>query len=298
VEVVPDWELVSDEGKSPQKRPDGSVALYAIGLGSPHRVASGIAVDRQGRVFFSDVSGMRIYKIDLDGKVSDFVEDAGRATGLGFSPDGDLYVCENQTTRIVRYAADGKKGVRAEDIACQDLAVTRTGGVYFTQPWGDRKIGYLPSGGAKPLAWSDDGQLAYQLVEKSNGVRISPNESLVYVSDMIGKWVWSFHIQADGSLANGEPFFRMETRDEPYAIGASGMAVDSAGLLYVATPLGIQVCDQQGRVVAIINRPEQAEPFRGPVSAVAFGGADHQYLYAVIGNEVYRRHLVRKPVQP
>jgi len=76
------------------------------------------------------------------------------------------------------------------------------------------------------------------------------------------------------------------------------MATDGNGLLYVATLLGIQVCDSEGRVVAIINRPEQAGPELGPISGVAFGGTDHQYLYVVVGNEVFRRHLVRKPPQP
>ncbi len=76
------------------------------------------------------------------------------------------------------------------------------------------------------------------------------------------------------------------------------MAVDSKGLLYVATLLGIQVCDSEGRVVAIINRPEQAGPELGPISGVAFGGPDYQYIYVVIGNNVFRRHLVQKPLQP
>ena len=66
------------------------------------------------------------------------------------------------------------------------------------------------------------------------------------------------------------------------------MAVDSKGLLYVATLLGIQICDPQGRVVAILNRPDQADPSLGPVSGVAFGGPDHQYLYVVVGNKVFR----------
>jgi sugar lactone lactonase YvrE len=121
---------------------------------------------------------------------------------------------------------------------------------------------------------------------------------MLYVSVPTAKWVWSYQVQSDGSLANGESFFRMETLDESSESGASGMAVDSKGLLYVATLLGIQICDQQGRVVAILNPPEQAGPELGPISSVAFGGPDHQYLYAVTGNKVFRRHLVRKPVQP
>jgi sugar lactone lactonase YvrE len=86
----------------------------------------------------------------------------------------------------------------------------------------------------------------------------------------------------------------METLDESSESGASGVAVDGQGLLFVATVLGIQVCDEQGRVAAIINRPEQADPSLGPISKVAFGGTDHQYLYAVVGNKVFRRHLVRR----
>jgi sugar lactone lactonase YvrE len=86
----------------------------------------------------------------------------------------------------------------------------------------------------------------------------------------------------------------METPDESSESGASGMVVDTKGLLYVATLLGIQICDAEGRVVAIINRPEGADPSLGPVSGLAFGGSDHQYLYAVAGNQVFRRHLVRR----
>ena len=296
VEVDPGWEWVSDQGKVPQKTRDGTVVLYDIIFSSSlQRAASGIAADRQGQVFFSEASGKHIYRIDLDGHVSDFVEDAGRASGLGFGPNGELYACEGQTGRIVSYDAGGKKSVRAENIACQDLAVTHAGSIYFTS---GRTIGYLPPGGRKPGDSHDDGQLLYQQIGTGNGLRLSPDESLVYVSDLTGKWVWSFQPRTDGSLANGEPFFRMETPDDSSDSGASGMTVDSRSLLYVATRLGIQICDSQGRVVAILNRPEQANPSLGPFSGVAFGGQDHQYLYVVVGNEVFRRHLVRKPAQP
>jgi len=101
-------------------------------------------------------------------------------------------------------------------------------------------------------------------------------------------------VQADGSLANEEPFFRMETLDESSASGASGLTMDSRGLLYVATALGIQICDQQGRVVAILSRPDEALPPLGPIAGIALAGPDQEYLYAVVGEEVFRRHLVRK----
>lgn len=126
-----------------------------------------------------------------------------------------------------------------------------------------------------------------------NGVRLSPDQSLLFVSDPTGRWVWSFAIQLDGSLAHGEPFYRLETRDQSSATGALGMTVDSLGYLYVATELGIQVCDQPGRVVAVVNSPAP-----GPLSGMVFGGAGLQDLYVVAGDKLYRRRMLRKGVLP
>jgi len=128
---------------------------------------------------------------------------------------------------------------------------------------------------------------------RPNGIRLSPDQSLLFVDAPDLKWVWSFQIQADGSLADGEPFYRLETSDESSVTGASGMAVDNQGYLYVATQLGIQVCDQPGRVLTIINSPAP-----GPLLGVAFGGPDLQDLYVVAGDKLYKRHLLRKGVLP
>jgi Gluconolactonase len=50
------------------------------------------------------------------------------------------------------------------------------------------------------------------------------------------------------------------------------MTLDSTGELYVATKLGIQVCDQAGRVVGIISKPPN-----GRISNLVFGGPDLQF---------------------
>ncbi|MGH9378707.1 MAG: SMP-30/gluconolactonase/LRE family protein, partial [Terriglobia bacterium] len=116
--------------------------------------------------------------------------------------------------------------------------------------------------------------------------------SLLFVDDKDGKWVWSFQIQPDGSLADGEPFYRLETPDESSATGAGGMTVDSEGYLYIGTRLGIEVCDQPGRVVAILNPPDS-----DPLSGIAFGGSDLQTLYVSAGGKVFRRRLRRTGVR-
>ena len=89
----------------------------------------------------------------------------------------------------------------------------------------------------------------------------------------------------------------MEIPDESSDSGATGMAMGSGGAFYVATFLGIQVCQSQGLVVAILTDQEGLLSLNR-VSGLAFGGPDHQYLYAVAGNKVFRRHLVNRPPKP
>jgi len=117
------------------------------------------------------------------------------------------------------------------------------------------------------------------------------NQSLLLVVDTMDRWVGSFQIQPDGSLADGEPFYRLEISDDAPRAGGDGMTLDSEGYLYVATRTGIQVCDQPGRVVAIINKPQP----KG-ISNVVFGGPELDWLFVTATDKVYRRHLRRKGV--
>ena len=67
--------------------------------------------------------------------------------------------------------------------------------------------------------------------------------------------------------------------------GADGMRVDRDGRLYVATRMGIQVCDQAGRVNCIIPTPN------GKVSNLCFGGENFDTLFATCGDQVYKRKV-------
>jgi len=286
-----DWEELSDAHNLPPRSLGATILSHAGGAASQLKTPSGIAVDRDGNVFFS-AFGKAIYRIDGSGHITTFAEDADVAKGLAMGPDGLLYVCEDND--IASYTADGKKSIRAQVDGCLDLAATVSGGIYFTQHHDDGgRVGYIPPTGSeirRPLDLLPvrEGAVA------PGGIRTSPDQSILYASQLWEKWVWSYRILGDGGLADGEPFFRMETPDESSESGASGMTVDSQGVLYVATRLGIQICNAQGGVSQIINRPEQADPSLGPISGIAFGGPDHQYLYAVIGDQVFRRRLVRQ----
>ncbi|MFN7921065.1 MAG: SMP-30/gluconolactonase/LRE family protein [Bryobacteraceae bacterium] len=254
-------------------------------LSQGHKFTEGPAVDRDGNVYFTDIPNNRIHKIGADGKVSVFKEDSGATNGLMFGPDGRLYACENGRKRIVAYTTDGKMSVIAEDVNSNDLVVNAKGEIYFTDPPGKR-VWFIDAKGNKRVV-VDKG------FEFPNGVVMSPDQSLVMVDDSRSKWVWSFQVQPDGSLANGQPFYRLETLDESSSTSADGMTIDSEGYLYVTSKLGVQVCDQPGRVVAVI-----AKPHAGSISNVVFGGKDLDWLYVTAGDRVYRRHVMRHGVWP
>src|SRR6478672_6728456 len=53
----------------------------------------GPAVDAEGNVFFSDIQGSRILKMDKSGTVTTFREDSGRTNGNSFDAQGRLISC-------------------------------------------------------------------------------------------------------------------------------------------------------------------------------------------------------------
>ena len=250
-------------------------------VGEGYKLTEGPAVDRDGNIFFTDIQNSRIHKIATDGKITVFKEDTASSNGMMFGPDGKLYVCENGRKRIVAYDKDGAVSVIADGVNSNDLAVNRKGEIYFTEPPAQR-VWFIDANRNK--------RVVYEGIESPNGVLLSADQSLLYVTDYRGKFVWSFQVQADGSLANGQPFYRLETPDDSSVSHADGMTVDTDGYLYVATRAGLQICDQAGRVVAIVNKPQEA-----PLTNVLLAGPE---LYVTAGDKVYKRTIRRKGVLP
>jgi len=122
--------------------------------------------------------------------------------------------------------------------------------------------------------------------------------------------VYAFQIQADGSLAFKQPFCYLHVPAEAMTSGADGMAVDALGNLYVATTLGVQFCDQAGRVNGIIAAPLRPSTGRpgaslSAVSHITFGGPALKTLYASSADRLFRRRTnatgvlsFQKPIKP
>jgi gluconolactonase len=258
-----------------------------------YRFTEGPAANVQGEVFFNDIPNGKTYKIGLDGKVSLFLVDSKRANGQAFGPDGRLFAVPTSVNQVVAYDAGGKAAVIAEGIRGNDLVVGHDGAIYVSQP----------GGGGPSQVWYISPQGEKRVVDRglkfANGISLSPDQSLLYVADYGSHWVYSFQIQPDGSLTHKQKYYHLHVPDTADESGADGMRVDRDGRLYVATRMGIQVCDQAGRVNCIIPTPN------GQVANLCFGGPDFQTLFATCTDRVYKRKLKVKganayqaPVKP
>ena len=78
-------------------------------------------------------------------------------------------------------------------------------------------------------------------ITNPNGVILSPDQTLLYVGDTAGRFVYSFRLLPDGSLADKEPYYHLHVPEGTPGSNADGMTVDTLGNLYVATELGVQI---------------------------------------------------------
>jgi sugar lactone lactonase YvrE/enterochelin esterase-like enzyme len=288
-----DWPApVKASGRSPATR---GILLADEGwklVGEGYKFTEGPAASAQGEVYFNDIPNNKTYKIGLDGKVTEFLADSKRANGQSFGPDGRLYAVAAGAEQVVAYEAgsagvSGKSAVIAQGFRGNDLVVLHDGSLYVTEPGGTRpegsKVWHVSSKGEAKVV--DTG------LKFPNGVTVSPDQSLLYVADSRTHWVYSYQIQSDGSLAHKQRFFHLHVPDTADDSGADGMRCDREGRLYVATRMGIQVCDPPGRVNCIIPTPN------GKVSNVCFGGLAFDTLYATCGDRVYARKVRAKGAQ-
>lgn len=162
-----------------------------------------------------------------------------------------------------------------------DVAIRADGGKYVTSSGnGDpasNLVWFISATGEKKIV---DSGLKFPC-----GVALSPDQSLLYVCDALSHWVYSYQVQPDGSLKHKQKYYHLHQPDCADDSGAAGMKCDRDGRLYVATRMGVQVCDQAGRVNCILPTPN------GRVVNLCFGGENFDTLFATCGDKVFKRKL-------
>jgi len=253
-------------------------------VGETYQSTASPAADKEGNVYFADPEAGRIYKSDANGKVTLFQDHTGHAKALRVGADGRLYAGQPASRRILSYGPGGDERVVAQNLTANDLALTAKGEIYFADT-GQKRIGYVDAKGQHRVVY-DGGEIA-----QPTAVSLTPDQSMLIVGDGQYKFSWSFQIAADGSLMNGEPFYRVDMPEITPASEVAGVTVDSSGQVYFAHALGVQVCEANGRCAQVLGKPET-----GTLTGVAFGGRDLNWLYVTEGGKLFRRPVKVKGV--
>lgn len=118
------------------------------------------------------------------------------------------------------------------------------------------------------------------LSEYGGKITMSPDQTTIYQAQP-GAEIIAWQYGTNGSLNQRQPYCKLQL-DSEAVVNPQSLCVDTEGRLYVATSLGIQVCDQAGRVNFIIPTPK-------PAHDVCFGGKDLSELFIACGDTIYKR---------
>jgi gluconolactonase len=243
-----------------------------------------------GSLIFTETNANRITKIDKDNNITSFMENTNGANGLAFDTKGRLIAVQTAAGNMkvgVIYPR-GSEAVFTDNfegkpyLRPNDLVVTKSGGVYFTDMGGGggaaattpalpNSVYYVPPGGKV--------MRVVEGVERPNGIQLSRDERILYLNNAGGEYLLAFDIQPDGRLTNRRNFAKYEGVAAANAQGvinsqADGLAIDSEGRVYAAMPNGVQVFSPEGKHLGTI-------PTSRRVQNLAFAGADKKTLYMV-----------------
>lgn len=292
--------------------PPGVAADAKVIPGATVCFLEGPAVDAAGNVFFSDIAGNRMLKMDPAGKVSVFRADSGRTNGNCFDAQGRLVSCEGGEQgpgrrRIVR--TDMKTG--AVEVLTEkyegkrynspnDLCIDTKGRIWFTDPRYGADRSDLELDAEAVYRIDPDGKVARVLtqpdIQKPNGIAITPDDKTLYVIDSHPKEggnrkIWAFDVSVDGN-----PSKQRLVYDFGKGRGGDGLRLDMQGNLWVAAgisykrsagettdvPPGIYVITPQGKLHGRIPIGEDL------LTNLAFGGPERKTLYITAGKTVYK----------
>jgi len=251
-------------------------------LADGFKFTEGPAADAEGNVFFTNQPNNRIYKWSVDGKLSIFHENPGRANGLYFDKDGNLLACADLNNELWLIDIKGNVTVLVKDYCGKklngpnDLWIDPKGGIYFTDPFYHRpywKRGPMEQDGQHVYYLTPDLKKLIRVADDlvtPNGIIGTPDGKLLYVADIRAKKTYVYTINDDGTLSNKKLFAEE---------GSDGMTIDKEGNVYLTTK-DVSVYSRQGKNIERIKVTERP-------ANVCFGGKDRHTLFITARTSLY-----------
>ena len=221
--------------------------------------------------YFVDIKGRRVHRCAVDGSERRSWEAPGpvgfalpiEGGGLVCGVQGGLYRLEEASgvfSRLLPVEAD-RPGNRLND-----GYVDAAGALWFgsMDDGESAHSGALYRLDARGLARMDEGYII------TNGPAASPDGTVLYHTDTLGRRTWAFDLAADGSLSGKRLFAQFPGHGHP-----DGMAVDSEGQVWIALFGGgrIERYAPDGRLTASVAFP------CSNITKLAFGGDDMRTAY-------------------
>lgn len=275
-----------------EKEKPGAASIISEGaelklISEQFSFTEGPAADAAGNIYFTDQPNNKIWKYGVDGKLSVFKEESGRANGLYFDHDGNLLAAADDKGQLWRINPAGEVTVLLDNIdgkrpnGPNDIWVDPKGGIYFTDPfylrdYWDRDSKEIETEGVYYMAPGQTGvvRVAGDLV-KPNGIIGSADGKKLYVADIDDSKTYVYAIGEDGSLSGKKLFAEL---------GSDGMTLDSEGNLYL-TGDGVIVFDKNGKQIEHIKVPEDW------TANVTFGGEDGKTLFITAMDSLYSMNM-------
>jgi len=253
-------------------------------LAGDFQFTEGPTCDAEGSVFFTDQPKDRILKWSVEGRLTTFLQPAGRANGMCFDPKGNLIACADEKNALWSIAPDGTVTVILSQYQGKpfngpnDVWVQPDGALYFSDPFYQRswwKHDTMPQDGEHVYLLSADRRQLLRVtddLEKPNGIVGTPDGKTLYVADIAAGTTYRFDIASDGRL--GRKTLVCER-------GSDGMTLDNEGNLYL-TGNGVLVLDKQGRQIEHIEVPDERW-----TANVSFFGKDRRTLFITASEGIY-----------
>ena len=155
-----------------------------------------------------------------------FKDNSSGARALRVGPDGRLYASQPaRSASCLTVPAATKKWWRKTSMPRTWRSRRKAKSTSPTRR--SKTIGYIDGRGKTRVVYSG-GEIALP-----SGVALSPDQAMLVVTDAQARFSWCFQIAADGSLINGEPFYRLEMPESGWMSGVHGCdaGFHRAGLL-------------------------------------------------------------------
>ncbi len=276
-------QLAPAEMPTPADSPLIAPGAHLKQLATGFSFTEGPSSDAHGNVYFTDQPNDKILRWSTDGKLTTFMDPAGRSNGTCFDRKGNLWTCADDKNELWRINPDGKPTVEVKEYeghllnGPNDVWVRPDGGVYITDPYYKRDywqrgpmeqsvqgVYYLPPDHKTLTRVVDD-------MQQPNGIVGTPDGKTLYIADIGAGKTYVYHIQPDGSLTQKKLFCNL---------GSDGMTIDNEGNVYL-TGHGVTVFDHSGKQVLTIPI---AEAWTGNI---CFGGKDRHTLFITASTSIY-----------